>query len=237
MMTSSRRMSACLTLDGRTRWRCSMKTGSWSAACTALRIGGLFAGEAMFHHATDAVKSCIGRTRRLALRDRRCAHRRPVGHPPSCVARRHRDATSRPTSRRLARATSDAKIGYQTKIKKTEGAPGSATHRAFSCFADQPAVRAGRLPPRKICVLKTSYEGERPSRSWELEFHRYVPATANASASAPKGSSISAGLYSVAGVIPECCGGGLKRPLVAHSVATYLPQRGIRADVTSRPVW
>ncbi len=29
--------------------------------------------------------------------------------------------------------------------------------------------------------------------------------------------------------------GGSNDPLVAHSVATYLPQRGIRADVTSRP--
>ena len=87
-----------------------------------VRIGGLFAGEAMFHHATDASKvALVGLVDWLyatdvALIDVQWAtpHLASLG------------VTEMPRVdylQALARATSDAKIGYQTKIKQTEGAP------------------------------------------------------------------------------------------------------------------
>ena len=54
----ARRTSGCTSSAGRTRWRPGATAGS-PAGCTASAIGGLFAGESMFHRERDASKVAL----------------------------------------------------------------------------------------------------------------------------------------------------------------------------------
>ena len=55
-----RRLRAgCTSSDGRTASRCSIATGALAGGLYGVRIGGLFAGESMFHHQRDASKVAL----------------------------------------------------------------------------------------------------------------------------------------------------------------------------------
>ena len=130
---SGRRTSSCTASAGRTRWRPGA-TGGWPAGCTASSIGGLFAGESMFHRETDASKVALVGLVEL-LRD---AHRR--SHACSTCSGRRR--TSRPWGWCRCRAAS------------TSGCSRKPWPPAFPGRSPEPGL--GLTPPGIACRLAPS---------------------------------------------------------------------------------
>ena len=127
---------SCTRSAGRTASRPG-RTASSSAACTGVAVGGLFAGESMFHPATRRLEGGAGGARRDRLRRRRppTPDRRAVGHRRTWRAWASASCRARSTCRRLAAALPAVPARARRGVRATRR-PG------------QGLTGAGRRPPR-----------------------------------------------------------------------------------------
>ena len=119
------------------------RRSSSSAGCTGSRIDGLFAGESMFHIATDASKVAL-----MALVDwlherRRRTARRPVDHAAPALARSDRRAAPR-LPRQSARSTPLRRRDQLRKIVRAGGPPPPALRPSPA----ESAIRPTGFPPK-----------------------------------------------------------------------------------------
>ena len=139
--------ASCTGSGGRTASRRGTTTSS-SAVSTASRSAGFFAGESMFHRATDASKVALLNCVELLDRGRRGAVRRPVGHAAPRVARRGADARDASTCDRLAAAvapTGPAR-GPTARLRRLS-APCRSAPKKPAC-SDACSRRSARRPTR-----------------------------------------------------------------------------------------
>ena len=163
-----RRTSGCTSWAGRTRSRPG-GTGGWSAGCTASAIGGLFAGESMFHRERDASKVALVALVEL-LRDEhaeRPAARRAVADAAPGVPRRGRGrredvpAALGCSARRSASPSPRAVRGPDGAtptmgVARDQGWHGATTTQRLHGGTQHRAARAGRSPLARHAVGSSS---------------------------------------------------------------------------------